>query len=55
MAARISRPFWLSVTYTMVVVFSWPILLFVVLGIADALFDFRRRYQRGKPPPLPAA
>ena len=50
-----SRPFWLSITYTIVVVFSWPILLFVALGIADALFDFRRRYLRRKPPPLPAA
>jgi hypothetical protein len=50
-----SRPFWLSITYTIVVVFSWPILLFVALGIADALFDFRRRYLHRKPPPLPAA
>jgi Predicted membrane protein (DUF2232) len=50
-----SRPFWLSITYTIVVVFSWPILLFVALGIADALFDFRRRYLRRRPPPLPAA
>jgi hypothetical protein len=50
-----SRPFWLSITYTIVVVFSWPILLFVALGIADALFDFRRRYMHRKPPPLPVA
>jgi Predicted membrane protein (DUF2232) len=50
-----SRPFWLSTTYTIVVVFSWPILAFVALGIADALFDIRRRARRGKPPPLPAA
>jgi Predicted membrane protein (DUF2232) len=50
-----SRPFWLSTTYTIVVVFSWPILAFVALGIADALFDIRRRNQPGKPPPLPVA
>jgi predicted membrane protein DUF2232 len=50
-----SRPFWLSTTYMIVVVFTWPILAFVALGVADALFDIRRRYQRGKPPPLPAA
>jgi hypothetical protein len=50
-----SRPFWLSTTYSIVVVFSWPILVFVALGIADALFDIRRRARRSKPPPLPAA
>jgi hypothetical protein len=50
-----SRPFWLSTTYTIVAVFGWPILVFVALGIADAVFDFRRRSRHGKPPPLPAA
>jgi len=50
-----SRPFWLSTTYSIVVVFSWPILAFVALGIADTLFDIRRRARRTKPPPLPAA
>jgi UDP-N-acetylmuramyl pentapeptide phosphotransferase/UDP-N-acetylglucosamine-1-phosphate transferase len=50
-----SRPFWLSTTYMIVVVFTWPILAFVALGIADALFDIRQRYRRSKPPPLPAA
>jgi len=50
-----SRPFWLSTTYMIVVVFTWPILAFVALGIADALFNIRQRYRRGKPPPLPAA
>jgi hypothetical protein len=50
-----SRPFWLSTTYMIVVVFTWPILAFMALGIADALFDIRQRYRRGKPPPLPAA
>ena len=50
-----SRPFWLGTTYAIVVVFGWPILALVALGLADALFDFRQRYRRGKPPPLPAS
>jgi hypothetical protein len=50
-----SRAFWLGTTYTVVVVFGWPILALVALGLADALFDLRRRYQRGKPPPLPVS
>jgi hypothetical protein len=27
----------------------------VILGIADAIFGFRQRYMRGRPPPLPAS
>jgi len=50
-----SRAFWLGMTYTIVVVFGWPILAIVALGLADALFDFRRRYRQGRPPPLPAS
>jgi hypothetical protein len=50
-----SRAFWLGSTYAVVVVFGWPILALVALGLADALFDIRRRYQRGKPPPLPVS
>jgi hypothetical protein len=50
-----SRAFWLGVTYTIVIVFGWPILALMALGLADALFDLRRRYRRGKPPPLPVS
>jgi hypothetical protein len=50
-----SRAFWLGITYAIVIVFGWPILAFVALGLADALFDFRQRYRRGKPPPLPVS
>jgi hypothetical protein len=50
-----SRAFWLSGTYAIMVVFGWPILAMAVLGIADAVFGFRRRYLRGRPPPLPAS
>ncbi len=49
-----NRGFWLAGTYTIVVVFGWPIVAMVVLGIADALFGLRQRY-RGRPPPLPAS
>ena len=46
---------WLSLSYAVVVVFSWPILAMVALGIADAIFGLRLRYLRGRPPPLPAS
>ena len=50
-----SRAFWLSCTYAVVVVFGWPVLAMVALGLADAVFGFRERYLRGRPPPLPAS
>jgi len=50
-----SRAFWLSCAYSIVVVFVWPVLAIVVLGIADAVFGFRQRYLQGRPPPLPVA
>ena len=49
-----SRAFWLGSTYAVVVVFGWPVIAMVALGLADALFGFRQRYLRGRPPPLPA-
>jgi Predicted membrane protein (DUF2232) len=49
-----SRPFILSSTYVVVVMFSWPVLLVAALGIADAVFGLRQRYLRSRPPPLPA-
>lgn len=51
-----SRAIWLSCTYAVVVVFGWPVLAMIALGLADAVFGFRQRYLRGKqPPPLPAS
>jgi hypothetical protein len=50
-----SRAFWLATAYVIVIIFSWPILALVALGLADALFDLRQRYRRGKPPPLPVS
>jgi len=50
-----SRVLWLGCTYAIVVVFGWPILAIVVLGLADAVFGIRQRYLRGRPPPLPAS
>jgi hypothetical protein len=49
-----SRAFWLGAAYVIVVVFTWPVLAMVVLGLADAIFGFRQRYLQGRPPPLPA-
>ncbi len=50
-----NRALWLTCTYAIVVIFSWPVLAMVVLGVADALFGIRRRYLQGRPPPLPAS
>lgn len=50
-----SRALWLSCTYAFVVVFGWPVLAMVALGLADAVFGFRQRFLRGRPPPVPAA
>ncbi|KJC50959.1 membrane protein [Bradyrhizobium sp. LTSP885] len=50
-----SRSFWLAGTYVVVVVFAWPIVAVVALGITDALFGVRQRYLRSRPPPLPAS
>ncbi len=49
-----SRAFWLGSTYALVVLFGWPVLAMAVLGLADAVFGFRLRYLRQRPPPLPA-
>lgn len=49
-----SRAIWLSCAYAVVVVFGWPVLAMVALGLADAVFGIRQRYLRNKqPPPLP--
>jgi hypothetical protein len=50
-----SRAIWLSCAYAVVVVFGWPVLAIIVLGLADALFGLRQRYLRSRPPPLPAS
>jgi hypothetical protein len=49
-----NRTFWLGSAYAIVVLFVWPVLAMVVLGVADAAFGLRRRYLRSRPPPLPA-
>ena len=49
-----SRALWLGSVYAVVVLFVWPVIGIVVLGLADAVFGFRQRYLRRQPPPLPA-
>jgi len=49
------RALWLGCTYAIMLVFGWPVLAMVVLGLADAIFGFRQRYLRARPPPLPAS
>ncbi|OAF09825.1 hypothetical protein AYJ54_11495 [Bradyrhizobium centrolobii] len=49
-----SRAFWLGSTYAVVVVFGWPVIAMVILGLADAVFGMRERFLRNRqPPPLP--
>jgi hypothetical protein len=50
-----SRAFWLGCTYTIMVVFVWPVIAMVVLGLADAIFGIRQRFRQRRPPPLPAS
>jgi hypothetical protein len=51
-----SRALWLSGTYAVVLVFGWPVVAMVGLGLADAVFGFRERYlQRRTPPPTPVS
>jgi hypothetical protein len=50
-----SRGLWLSCTYAIVLVFGWPILAMVALGLADAIFGLRKRYLDRRPPPIPAS
>jgi hypothetical protein len=50
-----NRALWLSITYAIVVMFIWPVVALMFLGLADAIFGLRQRYLRGKPPPLPAS
>lgn len=48
------RTFWLSSAYAVVVVFGWPVIAMVILGLADSVFGFRERFLRSRqPPPLP--
>jgi hypothetical protein len=50
-----SRMLWLGCIYAVVVVFGWPVLALIVLGLTDAVFGLRERFLRTRPPPLPAA
>jgi hypothetical protein len=50
-----SRAIWLGLTYAIMFMFGWPMLIMAALGLADALFGFRERFMRTRPPPLPAA
>jgi hypothetical protein len=48
-----SRAVWLGATYAVVVIFTWPVLALILLGLADAVFGLRQRYLRKRrPPPL---
>ena len=51
-----SRGFWLGCTYAIVFLSGgWLLVVMLVLGLADALFGFRDRYLRARPPPIPAS
>jgi hypothetical protein len=50
-----SRVFWLGSAYAFIVIFGWPVIAMVILGLADAVFGLRERFLRSRPqpPPLP--
>lgn len=50
-----NRMVWLFVSYAVTIVLIWPLLIMAALGLADAVFGFRERFLRTRPPPLPAA
>jgi len=45
-----SRGILLSLAYALVLVFGWPVIGMIALGLADAFFGIRQRHQRGQPP-----
>ena len=50
-----TRGFWLAGTYALVAVFGWPLIAIAVIGIADAVFGFRRRRRPEIYPPAPSS
>jgi hypothetical protein len=50
-----NRALVLICTYAVVLVFGWPVLALMGLGLADAFFGFRQRYLRNRPPPAPVS
>ena len=48
-----NRALLLGCTYAFVLMFGWPVLMLMGLGLADAFFGFRQRYYRSQPPPAP--
>jgi hypothetical protein len=53
--ASSNRLVWLVLSYAVTIVLIWPLFIMSVLGLADAVFGFRERFMRTRPPPLPAA
>jgi hypothetical protein len=51
-----NRGLWLSCTYGAVLLSGgWLIVVMLAIGVADAVFGFRERFMRGRPPPIPAS
>ncbi|MEA2897069.1 MAG: hypothetical protein QOJ84_2684 [Bradyrhizobium sp.] len=50
-----SRALWLGAAYAVVLVFGWPVVVMVGLGLADAVFGFRQRYLQRRTPPAPVS
>lgn len=44
------RTFILTGAYLVVLVIGWPVLVMTLLGLADSIFDFRRRFGASGPP-----
>lgn len=53
--ASSNRTIWLILVYVVTIILMWPLFIMSVLGLADAIFGFRARFTRTRPPPLPAS
>ena len=43
---------WLGLLYVLLILFGWPAVILMLIGLADTIFDFRGR--SGPPPATPA-
>jgi hypothetical protein len=50
LAKAAARPWILGLSYLAVLSQGWPLLLFILLGVAETIFDFRARVAASRPP-----
>jgi hypothetical protein len=48
-----ARPIVLGGIYVALIIFTWPAIVLALLGLAETVFDLRRRFNRTRSPPTP--